>query len=44
VNSSNLGDQVASAAARLGVSRRTVFRWLAAYRTSPQGIVTLPTA
>jgi putative transposase len=40
----NLGDQVASAAARLGVSRRTVFRWLAAYRASPQTSSLLPRA
>jgi transcriptional regulator of acetoin/glycerol metabolism len=28
-------EQVTRASARLGVSRRTVFRWLAAYRKSP---------
>jgi hypothetical protein len=33
-NASNVGNQVASVAARLGVSRRTVFRYLAAYRAS----------
>jgi putative transposase len=43
-NASNVGDQVASAAARLGVSRRTVFRWLAAYRASPQTSSLLPHA
>ena len=36
LNSPDLGDQMARAAARLGVSRRTVFRWLAAYRDRPQ--------
>ena len=35
-NAPDLGDQVTRASARLGVSRRTVFRWLAAYRESPQ--------
>lgn len=43
-SASNLGDQVASAAARLGVSRRTVFRWLSAYRASPQTSSLLPHA
>ena len=32
----DLGDQVTRASARLGISRRTVFRWLAAYRDAPQ--------
>jgi putative transposase len=36
------GDQVARAATRLGVSRRTVFRWLAVYRTAPQTSSLLP--
>ena len=36
VNASDLADQVTRASARLGVSRRTVFRWLAAYRDAPQ--------
>ena len=35
-NASDLADQVTRASARLGVSRRTVFRWLAAYRDAPQ--------
>lgn len=35
-NCSDLGDQVTRASARLGVSRRTVFRWLASYRDAPQ--------
>ena len=35
-NASALADQVTRASARLGVSRRTVFRWLAAYRDAPQ--------
>ena len=43
-NASNLGDQVSSAATRLGVSRRTIFRWLAAYRASPQTSSLLPHA
>jgi putative transposase len=43
-SASGVGDQVASAAARLGVSRRTVFRWLAAYRASPQTSSLLPHA
>ena len=36
------GDQVALAAARLGVSRRTLFRWLALYRDAPQTSSLLP--
>ena len=36
VNTSDLADQVTRASARIGVSRRTVFRWLAAYRDAPQ--------
>jgi putative transposase len=35
-NADDLGDQVTRACARLGISRRTVFRWLAAYRDTPQ--------
>ena len=35
-NATDLGDQVTRASARLGVSSRTVFRWLAAYRDAPQ--------
>ena len=35
-NASDLADQVTRASARLRVSRRTVFRWLAAYRDAPQ--------
>lgn len=36
VNANDLADQVSRASARLGVSGRTVFRWLAAYRDAPQ--------
>ena len=36
VNGDDLSDQVTRASTRLGVSRRTVFRWLAAYRDTPQ--------
>ena len=36
VNGDDLSDQVTRASIRLGVSRRTVFRWLAAYRDTPQ--------
>ena len=36
VNASDLANQVTRASAGLGVSRRTVFRWLAAYRDAPQ--------
>jgi len=36
VDTSNLADKVTRAPAGLGVSRRTVFRWLAAYRDAPQ--------
>ena len=36
VNGDELSDQVTRASTRLGVSRRTVFRWLAAYRDTPQ--------
>lgn len=43
-SATNLGDLVAGAAIRLGVSRRTVFRWLAAYRASPQTSSLLPHA
>ena len=43
-SASDLGDQVASAATRLGVSRRTIFRWLASYRASPQTSSLLPHA
>ena len=35
-NASDLADQVTRASVRLGISRRTVFRWLAAYRDAPQ--------
>ena len=35
-NASDLADQVTRASARLGIFRRTVFRWLAAYRNAPQ--------
>ena len=35
-------DQVQRTANRLGVSRRTVFRWLTAYRESPQTSTLLP--
>ena len=35
-NASDPADQVTFASARLGVSCRTVFRWLAAYRDAPQ--------
>ena len=35
-NASDLADEVTRASARLGFSRRTVFRWLAAYRDAPQ--------
>ncbi len=35
-NAGDHADQVTRASARLGVSRRTVFRWLAAYRDAPQ--------
>ena len=38
----NLSRQVADAAANLGVSVRTVFRWLAAYRQLPQTSSLLP--
>ena len=36
VNGDDLSDEVTRASTRLGVSRRTVFRWLAAYRHTPQ--------
>jgi putative transposase len=36
VGASDLTDKVVRATAGLGVSRRTVFRWLAAYRDAPQ--------
>ena len=36
LNGDDLSDQVTRASTRLGVSRRTVFRWLAAYRDTPQ--------
>lgn len=36
VNASDLSGQVTRASIGLGVSRRTVFRWLAAYRDAPQ--------
>ena len=36
MNGDDLSDQVTRASIRLGVSRRTVFRWLAAYRDTPQ--------
>ena len=36
VNASDVSDQVTRASVGLGVSRRTVFRWLAAYRDAPQ--------
>ena len=36
VNANDLVNQVTRASARLGVSRRTVFRWLAIYRDTPQ--------
>ena len=35
-NASDLANQVTRTSAGLGVSRRTVFRWLAAYRDAPQ--------
>lgn len=35
-------DQVQRTASRLGVSRRTVFRWLTAYRETPQTSTLLP--
>jgi len=35
-------DQVQRTATRLGISRRTVFRWLTAYRESPQTSTLLP--
>ena len=35
-HASDLANQVTRASAGLGVSRRTVFRWLAAYRDAPQ--------
>ena len=43
-SAANVGDQVETALARLGVSRRTVFRWLAAYRANPQTSSLLPQA
>jgi len=36
VAASDLANKVTRASAGLGVSRRTVFRWLAAYRDAPQ--------
>ena len=36
VDTSDLADKVTHAPSGLGVSRRTVFRWLAAYRDAPQ--------
>ena len=42
LNAPDPGDQVARAAAQLGVSRRTLFRWLAAYRDRPQTSSLLP--
>ena len=36
MNGDDLSDEVTRASTRLGVSRRTVFRWLAAYRHTPQ--------
>ena len=41
-NASDLGEQVTRASARLGVSRRTLFRWLASYRDAPQTSSLLP--
>ena len=35
-NANDLADQVTRVSTGLGVSRRTVFRWLAAYRDAPQ--------
>ena len=43
-DSSVLGEQISTAAARLGVSQRTVFRWLARYRANPQTSSLLPQA
>lgn len=42
VGSTDVADQVTVAANRLGVSRRTVFRWLALYREAPQTSSLLP--
>lgn len=43
-NAGDLADQVTRASAGLGVSRRTVFRWLAAYRdaTQPSSLLARP--
>lgn len=38
----DVAERVTQAAARLGVSRRTVFRWLARYRAAPQTSSLLP--
>jgi len=38
----DLAEQVTQAASRLAVSRRTLFRWLAAYREAPQTSSLLP--
>ena len=43
-HSTDVADQVTVAASRLGVSRRTVFRWLAQYREAPQTSSLLPHA
>jgi putative transposase len=40
--SGDVGEQITLAAARLGVSRRTLFRWLALYRDAPQTSSLLP--
>ena len=40
-SANNLGDQLTRASARLGISRRSVFRWLAAYRDIPQTLCLL---
>ena len=40
-SANNLGDQLTRASARLGISRCTVFRWLAAYRGIPQTLCLL---
>lgn len=41
-DATEVSDQVTHAAACLGVSRRTVFRWLALYRATPQTSTLLP--
>jgi hypothetical protein len=43
-DSQNVSRQIAAIAAEFGVSRRTVFRWHALYRESPQTSALLPRA